>query len=223
MIDKKKKIQIDHYNQDDGKWQIKAGKEYYINDMMRLLPHISGNVLEISAGRFTSRITELCDNLTVLDISHAALKSVKNATPNRILADAANMPFKDNCFDYSIGFGVLHHVAQVEKTISESVRVARKGVYFLMERNPLEIYYSSKILLQRRKEEYGMFKLPVWKYRKILNYPGYNYKITITDFASVGFSETLYNFVKKLEQRYLKKAPFIMNFASHINLYINLA
>lgn len=43
------------------------------------------------------------------------------------VADACNLPYADDTFDYVYSFGVLHHVADTDKSIREVLRVLKPG------------------------------------------------------------------------------------------------
>lgn len=46
-----------------------------------------------------------------------------------IEGDATNIAFGDDTFDYTTEFGVVHHIKDARKAVSEMCRVARKGVF----------------------------------------------------------------------------------------------
>ncbi len=57
------------------------------------------------------------------------------------IADAIDLPFKDESFDVIISFGVLHHVKGWQKALTEIIRVLRPGGYLLYA----EVIYPESI------------------------------------------------------------------------------
>lgn len=55
------------------------------------------------------------------------------------VADAANLPFSDDHFDAVFSFGVLHHIEDWQKAISEIHRVLKRGGFFCFE----EFFFDS--------------------------------------------------------------------------------
>lgn len=57
-------------------------------------------------------------------------------------ADAENLPFKDNSFDYILSYGVLHHSENTQQAFDEIYRVLKpKGKFFIMVYNKDSINY----------------------------------------------------------------------------------
>lgn len=203
-------------NQGEG-WLKHVSNPFYENLMFKLhLPKIEGDVLEIGGGRFSKLLSMLPNTkLTVGDISETMLDNIKNVKAKKVVMDIEKIPFKDNSFDYVVSFGILHHVSDVKKSIQECVRVSRKGVFFLIEMNPLYLPYTSKIILNRETVEWGILNLPIWKYKKILDKLKLDYSITLTDLGNHRMSENFFLFCRKIEGLF---KPFL----SHINIYISL-
>ena len=209
------KEQKDWFNQHGKNWFNSVSNQFYENLMLKLLPPIKGNVLEIGAGRFSPCLAKMKNvNLTIGDISETMLNII-NIKVNKKVLDIENLPYPDHSFDYIVSFGILHHVNNPQKAIEECVRVAKKGVYFMIEMNPLYLPYTMKLLVLRERVEYGILKLPVWKYKKTLKKLKLNYKITMTDLGNHRMSSSLFLLCRKIE--FLFK-PFL----SHINIYISL-
>jgi ubiquinone/menaquinone biosynthesis C-methylase UbiE len=72
-------------------------------------------------------------NVTALDLTEVGVRTAKNRFINNkisgsfLAGNAEMLPIKDNSFDYVYSFGVLHHAANTEKTITEVYRVLRSG------------------------------------------------------------------------------------------------
>lgn len=83
---------------------------------------------------------------------------------NLICCSSYELPFPDNSFDFVTEFGMLHHVEEPERVVTEMLRVARKAI-FISDSNR----FGQGSLLSR------IFKLFLckiglwWPLRKILN------------------------------------------------------
>jgi len=79
------------------------------------------NVLELGCG--VGLQCSLFKNWVGLDIA-------RKCKPT-IIADACQLPFKDNSFEAVMGINFIEHMEDKEKLIAECVRVAKKTVKFL--------------------------------------------------------------------------------------------
>ncbi len=72
-------------------------------------------------------------HLTGVDLTHVGAKTAREHLGSHDLpssfsvADVCTLPFPENHFDYVYSFGVLHHVADTNKSISEVHRVLKRG------------------------------------------------------------------------------------------------
>lgn len=74
-------------------------------------------------------------------------------------ADAENLPFKDNSFDYILSYGVLHHSENTQQAFDEIYRVLKpKGKFFIMVYNKDSINYWWHIFFG-----WGILKGKLWK------------------------------------------------------------
>lgn len=74
-------------------------------------------------------------------------------------ADAENIPFKDNSFDYILSYGVLHHSENTQQAFDEIYRVLKpKGKFFIMVYNKDSINYWWHIFFG-----WGIVKGKLWK------------------------------------------------------------
>lgn len=147
----------------------------------------SGLILDLGCGD-GRWLKENGGNLAVgIDIDKKKLKlaasCVKNGT-SFILADGSHLCFKDNCFDFVYVGGVLHHIKDFRKTISEISRVLKGSLYleeavddyllFAIARRitknwrgiPIHSFFHSNKLLTALKE--SNFKLLKITYKNIL-------------------------------------------------------
>ena len=74
-------------------------------------------------------------------------KAWKNVPLYLLAADAQELPFPDNCFDAVFNFGIIHHLENWQKGVSEIARVLKEGGIFFFE----EIYpplYANPLFLR---------------------------------------------------------------------------
>ena len=89
-----------------------------------------------------------------VDLSKGAIGFARaNYKKNRLsfkIADALNLPFKDNTFDCVVSFEVIEHVKDYTKYLTEAFRVLKKGGYF--------IFSTPNIMQYRRGSSHYHFK-----------------------------------------------------------------
>jgi ubiquinone/menaquinone biosynthesis C-methylase UbiE len=91
-------------------------------------------VLEIGCGMgFHSEILAYyCDEYTGIDLTEEAISTskkrfeLKSLQGDLIIADAENLPFEENCFDFIWSWGVIHHSSRTGRCIKEISRVLKK-------------------------------------------------------------------------------------------------
>ena len=137
-------------------------------------------VLEIGCGlgSHASLLSENCKTYTGIDITDYSIEyskkrfeimKIKNG--NFILADAENLPFENESFDYVWSWGVIHHSFNIEKIILEIHRVLKKkGKSTIMIYNKNSIRYYWYGIYQ------GIFKLKFLKYKSL-----YDINMSYTD------------------------------------------
>jgi len=124
------------------------GSQAYFSDLQtqryrshrHLLPWIDSmvsgrTVLEIGCGVGLDAFTMAKKGMqvTAVDLTTVGIETVKTRFEAEGLdaefkvADACELPFADDSFDYVYSFGVLHHVADTQKAIDEVYRVLKPG------------------------------------------------------------------------------------------------
>tara|TARA_B100001559_G_C16442560_1_gene595176 strand:+ start:392 stop:1192 length:801 start_codon:yes stop_codon:yes gene_type:complete len=94
------------------------------------------SVLEVGVGAGTDFINWIRSGskVTGIDLTDEAINNVnrrlliESLEPESLQrADAENLPFKDNSFDLTYSWGVIHHSPDTEKCLSEIIRVTKPG------------------------------------------------------------------------------------------------
>lgn len=84
--------------------------------------------LGCGTGEYTLRLAKTGAKIIALDISLTLIRQAKHKinSVNFIIADAQNLPFKDNTFDVVVGNAVLHHL-NLDNVLTEIKRVLISG------------------------------------------------------------------------------------------------
>lgn len=105
-------------------------------------------------------------DVTAIDITTKAVELTKKRFDiyglkgNILVADAENLPFPDNHFDYVLAWGCLMHMPNTQKAINEIYRVLKKGGQFgAMMYNKNSLHWKYFILFGK-----GILKLKLLKY-----------------------------------------------------------
>lgn len=151
-------------------------------------------ILEVASGK--GEISEfLHKNSKILvsgDISFTACKYLqtklleKKITPNVVVCDITNLPFKQNTFDVVISCETLEHIDKPQNGIAELVRVSTKGAYFYITTpNYINIFGLYRIYLYIRGQKFNSSGVPqpienvIFSLSRLLK--KYNLKILKTD------------------------------------------
>jgi demethylmenaquinone methyltransferase/2-methoxy-6-polyprenyl-1,4-benzoquinol methylase len=92
-------------------------------------------------------------DLTGLDIKPESLRLAKGIASsyeqiNLIVADAENLPIKDDCFDLVYSIRVLHYLNDPKRGLKEFSRVCKKGgTVIVFQPNKRNVFYSMFIKL----------------------------------------------------------------------------
>ena len=106
------------------------------------------DVLEVGCGTglVLRRIREFAKLARGVDLSPGMLEKARERGLDVVLGSATELPFADESFDVTCSFKVLAHVPEIERALSEMVRVTRRGGTVLAEfYNP----YSIRGILKR--------------------------------------------------------------------------
>jgi SAM-dependent methyltransferase len=110
-----------------------------------------------------------------VDISFENIRSLKRLGGEGVVADMEALPFKEGTFDLVYGFGVLHHLHDIQAGVREAARVLRKGgqIGFGSENNgwcPLN--YVVPFLYGNWKIEKGFYRIRDRNLKKVLQKAG---------------------------------------------------
>lgn len=149
-------------------YEEKREFRYSLQDYMHEVFHFENfagkKVLEIGCGAGIDS-AEFARNgaiVTSTDFAERSVQATKELLKeaslpvNVVQADATNLQFKDESFDCVYSFGVLHHIPNIEKALSEIKRVLKPGgqvMVMLYNRDSL-LYGYSIVYLRGIKEKY---------------------------------------------------------------------
>ena len=103
--------------------------------------------------------------ITIVDPSKAMLKKGQKKSfsqpVNHILADAADLPFNDDLFDYLIISDALHHFRRVEPALKEAARVLKPGAkIYILEFDPSSFFTRLIVFFEKLAGEPVNFYQP---------------------------------------------------------------
>jgi ubiquinone/menaquinone biosynthesis C-methylase UbiE len=124
--------------------QFWSGRDYeHQAELIALRRLLAGRRYEHAAdigggfGRLAVVLTEYADLVTLADPSTQQLTLSREIFPGdpfeRVLADAAKLPFADGSIDLAIMVRVLHHMPDPENELAELARVLRPGGHAVVE------------------------------------------------------------------------------------------
>ena len=120
----------------------RAGDMYFdivSTDMM----NTQSEVIDIGcgSGRFIRYLKGRCKKIVGVDPSAAIFAADVVVGPEDsvelIQASTDNLPYPDNHFDFGYSLGVLHHIPDTQKALTDCIKKIKPGGYFL-----LYLYYS---------------------------------------------------------------------------------
>ena len=165
----------------DDKWSISYDKRCvdYARDLfdqtvptdeLRKLPYERALELGCGSGFFLLNLIQagVARRGSVTDLSPGMVKvAVRNGQSLGLdidgrVADAEGIPYDDDTFDLVVGHAVLHHIPDVEKSLSEVVRVLKPGGRFVFAGEPTTVgnAYARKLADLTWKTTVRAMKLP---------------------------------------------------------------
>jgi SAM-dependent methyltransferase len=124
------------------------------------------------------RVTGIEPSAELRAVGHAA-----GISKNELVeGDATRLAFADNSFDFVCEFGVLHHIENPRRAISEMLRVARLGI-FISDDN----HFAAGSAVGRRVKQ-ALNSCGLWKLAYSLRTFGKGYRISEGDGLSYPYS-----------------------------------
>jgi len=125
----------------------KLSKEWQPGKILDIGCGNSRNLLPFYQNNFTCYGIDFSENVIELAKKYISKHEMK---VNLKIANAENLPYKNNFFDYCLSLAVLHHVKNKEKAIQEIYRVLKpNGKAIICVWNKLQLKF-----LFRKKETY---------------------------------------------------------------------
>ena len=153
-----------------------------------------------------------------VDISLENIRALMREGGQGVVADMEFLPFKDRTFDIVYGFGILHHLGNIKKGVSEATRVLKEGGYigFGGENNGLcPLTYIMAFIYRNWKIEKGFYRIRGENLRKIFRESGIKeFKISRQGMTIYGMGRILFKLTSAGE-RFLTKFEPIKAFSGY--------
>ena len=133
----------------------------HIKRLKDLLP-IQNPKLSLNCGCGGGEQKDIFGSSIGVDISLKNIRALMRGGGQGVVADMEFLPFKDRTFDIVYGFGILHHLGDIKKGVSEATRVLKRGGYigFGGENNGLcPLLYIMAFLYRNWKIEKGFYRI----------------------------------------------------------------
>jgi ubiquinone/menaquinone biosynthesis C-methylase UbiE len=146
-----------------------------------------------------------------MDISFENIQSLVRRGGQGVVADMEFLPFKGETFDLVYGFGILHHLNDIRKGVSEATRVLKNGGYigFGGENNglcPLTYLCLSFTEIGKSKRVYRIRK---GNLKKIFRELGIReFRISRQGMTIYGMGRAVYEITSFMERILSKMKPF---------------
>jgi SAM-dependent methyltransferase len=138
-----------------------------------------------------------------MDISYENIHSFVKAGGQGIVADMEFLPFRDQTFDIVYGFGILHHLNDIRKGVSEAVRVLKKGghIGFGGENNGLcPFNYIMPFVYGNWRIEKGFYRIRENLLNKLFRELGIKkIRVSSEGMTVYGMNRMIYRFTQTME------------------------
>jgi len=189
----------------------------HIKRLLDLFPVKKGG-LSLNCGCGDGSQKDLFGPSMGVDISFENVRSLVQEGGQGVVADVEFLPFKDQAFDLVYGFGILHHLNDIKKGVSEACRVLKKGGYlgFGGENNGLcPFVYIMSFLYGNWKIEKGSYRIREGNLRKIFRESGVtDFKVSRWGMTIYGMGRALYKLTSEGE-KYLNRFKPIRIFSGY--------
>jgi len=217
MKKSQKQIQKEWYKNNRARCSLNLmdeNNEVHLSRLRKILsPAPTGRLLEIGCGSgwYSGRL----GRTVALDISFESVRKIKtDSIP--VVGDVENLPFKKNSFNFVYGFGILHHLENIEEGLMETGRVLKPDgcIAFGAENSSsCPMNYIFPFIYGNWKIEKGFLRISEKKIKGILKRRGYeNFKCGFGGFAVYGMGKIVYKVTKFIESAFLE-SPFFRKFS----------
>ena len=189
----------------------------HIERLMELLP-AQKTKLSLNCGCGSGEQKDIFGPSIGMDISFENIRSLIKAGGQGVVADMEFLPFKDQTFDRVYGFGILHHLGDIKKSISEATRVLKKDGYigFGGENNGLcPLTYIMAFVYRNWKIEKGFYRIQEGKLRRIFQGSGIReFRFSKHGMTIYGLGRAIYQ-ITFLIERILSKIKPLQTFSGY--------
>jgi SAM-dependent methyltransferase len=174
----------------------------HIKRLMDLFP-VKKAVLSLDCGCGRGSQKDLFGLSIGVDISFENIRFLVKEGGQGVVADMEFLPFKEQAFDLVYGFGILHHLSDIRKGISEASRVLKRGGYlgFGGENNGLcPLIYIMAFIYRNLKIEKGSYRIRKGNLRKIFQEFGIReFKISKQGMTIYGMGRIIFKLTSIIE------------------------
>lgn len=120
--------------------------DFYAETIDRWIPNRSASILVVGGGPNDEGVFRQLGftNVTLTNV-HSAVERAHEGDYALAVADAENLPFPDESFDYTVVHAVLHHCRSPHRGLLELYRVARKAAIFFEARDSLSMRMAERL------------------------------------------------------------------------------
>ena len=113
---------------------------FYSDTISRWIPDRNASVLVVGGGSNDRHVFESLGfrRVTMTNVDSVVLRTAADAAA-LAAADAENLPYPDESFDYTVVHAVLHHCQSPHRAMLELYRVAAKAAIFFESRDSLSL------------------------------------------------------------------------------------
>ena len=153
-----------------------------------------------------------------MDISFENIQSLVRRGGQGVVADMEFLPFKDQVFDLVYGFGILHHLNDIRKGVSEAARVLKNGghIGFGGENNGLcPLAYLMAFVYRNWKIEKGFHRIRERRLKNIFRESGIDlFRFSRQGLTIYGLGRGFYQ-ITSLMEKILSKVKPLQTFSGY--------
>ncbi len=220
MMEKQKTIQKKWYESKLGQKGgeiIEISTHVHIDRLKGLIP-VQSVKLSLNCGCGDGSQKDLFGPSVGVDISSENIRSLIQRGGQGMVADMEYLPFKDHTFDIVYGFGILHHLNDIQKGVSEATRILKSGGYigFGGENNGLcPFTYLMAFVYRNWKIEKGFYRIQEGKLRKYFEESGIReFKITRHGMTIYGLGSVVYKLTSFMD-KFLSRFSTLNTFSGY--------